>query len=370
MSTYGPKITVRGWPYNGDKGEFLWRSSYTQKPVGRIPLPYRSSHTLRVAQTGANYLSALTSEAEAITLQEKPLLYQKFVDAANNKALAKLKANIAEFSQQGENLGQASKSLAMVTDRVSQVFRSYKALRKGRFGEFMEVLRIPAQAKDRRYQTYTPKRISRDSSSIFLEYWYGWKPLIQDIFVGLNAVVDAPQNEKRPIKGRGTSGAFPIDKQGAPHRYISGSGIYSVDLRVIITVENENVFTLNRTGLINPATIAWQLMPFSFIVDWFINVEEFVDSLSMFAGLRLDQPQTSMRSSATSVEAENGVSPPQRCTFESFGLRRELSLPSVTLLPKVAWDQPVSRCAVAVALLTGVLTGKHGNVRHISVDPD
>lgn len=364
MPTSGPYITLRGWPYNGDRTEYLRRYSYRQSPIGRLKLPYDSTHTLRVKSVGANYLVALDAEAEHVTGFEDPSRYGRYVVSANNAALARLKEQIAEFSQQGENLGQASKSMKMVTDRIGQVFRSYKALRKGRFGDFIETLRIPAQAKDRRFATGTHKRVARNASSIFLEYTYGWKPIVQDIFVGLNAIVDAPQNEKRPIKARASSGKFPLWLR--PGRVISGYGRYDVDLRAVITVTDENLFTLNRTGLVNPATIAWQLLPFSFIADWFVNVEQFINSLSDYAGLTVTNPSTSTRSYAESEEYENGVSPPQRASFVSYGLRRQLTLPVVVLAPKLDLSLSVQHGKVAIALLTGLFVSRDG-IRNIRV---
>lgn len=358
MPSFGPKYTLRGWPYSSDFSEALRRVSYTQVPVGRVKLPYDSSHTLRTAQEGANYLRAYINEAHDITSFGNPAEYNRYLISANNSALAKLKEQIAEFTQQGENLGQASKSMKMVTDRLGQVTKSYMALRKGRFGDFCDILRINPKRKDA-HLVNSRRRVQKQASGLFLEYTYGWKPLVSDIYVGLNAIVDAPQNVKRPIRARASSGTFPVYMR--PNRVSGGSGRYDVDLRAIITVTDENLFTLNRTGLINPVTIAWQLLPFSFIVDWFVNVEQFVNSLTDYIGLRVDDPSTSVRSRAVSNEYELGVTPPQYCTFESYGLRRTLSLPVVVLAPKLALGLSIQHGKVAASLLVQIMSGRGGN---------
>jgi hypothetical protein len=41
---------------------------------------------------------------------------------------------------------------------------------------------------------------------------------------------------------------------------------------------------LAQTGIDNPALLAWELLPYSFVVDWFLPVGNYLQSLTDFAG--------------------------------------------------------------------------------------
>ena len=42
---------------------------------------------------------------------------------------------------------------------------------------------------------------------------------------------------------------------------------------------------LSQTGFTNPINLAWEILPFSFVVDWFTPIGPYLDALSAFDGL-------------------------------------------------------------------------------------
>jgi hypothetical protein len=42
-------------------------------------------------------------------------------------------------------------------------------------------------------------------------------------------------------------------------------------------------------GLINPSTVVWELIPFSFVVDWFLPIGNFLHGLSALTGTSTQQ---------------------------------------------------------------------------------
>jgi hypothetical protein len=50
-------------------------------------------------------------------------------------------------------------------------------------------------------------------------------------------------------------------------------------------IANQTMYDLDRYGLLDPLAVAWELVPLSFVVDWFINVGSFLDSLTKPFGL-------------------------------------------------------------------------------------
>jgi hypothetical protein len=50
-------------------------------------------------------------------------------------------------------------------------------------------------------------------------------------------------------------------------------------------VKSESLTRLKQLGLANPAAIAWELVPFSFVFDWFVPVGEFLNAVTGTFGL-------------------------------------------------------------------------------------
>lgn len=122
------------------------------------------------------------------------------------------------------------------------------------------------------------KRSTKEIASKWLEYRYGWLPLLGTIY-------DAGENLRRKVRvdpytvrTRTTSSKERTVTQN------SGSGETLVSMYVnaklharyqlSITFKPPSVQLqqlLNWTSL-NPLTIAWELVPLSFVADWFVNV--------------------------------------------------------------------------------------------------
>jgi hypothetical protein len=63
-------------------------------------------------------------------------------------------------------------------------------------------------------------------------------------------------------------------------------------MAVDVRVDNPNLHLAQQLGFINPLSVAWELVPFSFVVDWFGNVGQVLASFSDFAGLSQVNPRT------------------------------------------------------------------------------
>ncbi len=114
----------------------------------------------------------------------------------------------------------------------------------------------------------------------WLEYRYGWLPFVSSIYEAADTYRRRMESEFIWAKGR--SGSF-IE---VPYTKISGTGSSSDPIR-----SREDLFFSWRTeyGMyfripigtkisdwtsLNPASIAWELTPLSFVADWFLNVSQ------------------------------------------------------------------------------------------------
>lgn len=112
----------------------------------------------------------------------------------------------------------------------------------------------------------------------WLTYVYGWKPLIGDIYAAADESLRYIVNRYSTLKASGTfrdvdfvemnDGTFSIGKR-VPLQYED-------NVTISLTIDNSTTMDLSRWGSLNPVSIGWELLPYSFVVDWFLNVGQFL----------------------------------------------------------------------------------------------
>jgi hypothetical protein len=156
-----------------------------------------------------------------------------------------------------------------------------KALRSG-FDDFFTTLRR------RRKGSKNHRR--RVLSETWLEYQYGWRPLVSDLEGGLDALSRFAQ---KPIRFKSVSGSGrdERDHSPAPLEVDSGRILYTVNRKyhTIGTARYWGVVELQTGGSTSvPGNLGfrldrfvpslWELIPYSFIVDYFSNVGDIISS--------------------------------------------------------------------------------------------
>jgi hypothetical protein len=113
------------------------------------------------------------------------------------------------------------------------------------------------------------------ASNAWLEYTYGVKPLLGSIFGVADERLRHVMNKLDRFKGRAKKFQNPA---GVALNTIDGNFLFPIDggshkaavtYRVECTVPE---FDITRFSSLNPLSIAWELTPYSFVVDWFYDV--------------------------------------------------------------------------------------------------
>ncbi len=154
------------------------------------------------------------------------------------------------------------------------------------------------------------KELTRGAAQTYLEYVYGLKPLMSDV----KGVVDLAI----------ASGAKTLLLYGDGYSYQQGqlnnvsytdfsaqaiTGLTSSDERAKahckiwgrIDPNCPGLRSLNQLGLINPLSLAWELVPFSFVVDWVLPIGPCLQALTAPAGLIFVDGSQSIRSNITAT---------------------------------------------------------------------
>lgn len=216
---------------------------------------------------------------------------------AYNAAYAKFLGKAYKASELATTLAERRKSMSMLTSRLIQIHRAAAALKRGRFKKFVQVLGVQPRWKDRSKAWARPKQFS----SLWLEYWFGWAPLIGDIYLSLeNQLTVIPRSKIRA--GASVPYEF-FRRQSSNYGRDWGETHETGKIRCLITgyvdVVDEHLHNRQKLGLMNPFRTALDLIPFSWLANWFVNLQQIVGSLTDFAGLKLSGATVSFKYDVT-----------------------------------------------------------------------
>lgn len=124
-------------------------------------------------------------------------------------------------------------------------------------------------------------RGSRSRANEWLLFQYGISPLMTDI---RNAIKELGGKKLPPVIVESSLSTTLDDRYNVPFPYGSVRRSDFSDFRVKCKARvelNDSYWksTLAQHGLTNPLSIAWEVLPYSFVVDWWINAGSVLESL-------------------------------------------------------------------------------------------
>lgn len=231
-------------------------------------------------------------------------LYGNHITSAYTRCLGKL----IDKSDQGiNNLAQdfyeMSQTTKMVTKTVIRIAGAIKALKAKNLPQALKFL-WDAKAPSFRQGSWmarglTSKQIAKKLSgkelaNNWLELQYGWKPLLQDVegvFKSL-AMLNAGNADVQTVSASATAderSSVPLIGNSGGHLYNSGSSVHITNTRCKMSlryrVDDHAVSFLRQTGFRNPINLAWEVLPYSFVIDWFMPIGNYLQSINAWEGL-------------------------------------------------------------------------------------
>lgn len=172
----------------------------------------------------------------------------------------------------GESLVELDQTIKMIRKNLDKIGRIGDALKNGEWSKLDSLI------KGKTPDSVKKQRPGKRLASGYLEISFGWMPLLSSVHTAVEAYgegiltrgskVSAVSGQKRHDLSKGSSNLAAVGRAS-----ITG------------TVKNPNLATLNKYGLVNPALMAWQRVPYSFVVDWFVPISSILGSLTAEAGL-------------------------------------------------------------------------------------
>jgi hypothetical protein len=199
-----------------------------------------------------------------------PVIDSNDVLKAQNKLLSRLKEHSFDL---GVNLAQMGQVSGMVSSTLGKLGRSIMAVKRGDFTTAARQLGASPR-------TSTLK--GGDVSGRWLELQYGWLPLLSDTFEAAKAFESISNGPRSSVirggKVRKTMKAFYVTGDDHFTRQHQRTFRYSYEMY-------EEMSVPRQLGLYDPLSVVWELIPYSFVVDWFVPIGTYLDNLNQIPTL-------------------------------------------------------------------------------------
>lgn len=209
----------------------------------------------------------------------------------DNRAIKKLAEKVGPMNNVAQDLWQVSQLTNMIGDTATRLATSYNNLKKGNLsGAIQNLWHTNVKPRFKQGKHPSPTNSLADN---WLALQYGWKPLLQDIHGLMDSIARLKLASVVTYTAR--SSAHAEDQQvsymtlGTPGSPKIGAMIQNrtTDVRygMRYQIDNHLKAFLAQTGFTNPINLAWEVLPYSFVVDWFIPIGPYLESLSAWDGL-------------------------------------------------------------------------------------
>lgn len=271
-----------GWPVSftaaGHQKDSLSRTWYRQKAPFDRPLTFSSdgsrgtwlfgsdrSPLARAPQGNYCWISTPTSSSSN----------------AYNNAWSKFDEQLRGQAQWAVTLLQYRQANDALVKNLTDLYHIFRDIRRGRFGDLYRRFKPPPGFKMK----------GKSVADRILEWRFGWFPLWDDIHNSAASLgrdlgsfkatgkATATWTETSIFDNLGTYAGIREKRTAAYKQHYR----LSADIRI----SNPNALLWDSLGLTNPLTVAYEMVPFSFVLNYFINLEEFLKGLSPYMGLEL-----------------------------------------------------------------------------------
>ncbi|DAD51312.1 maturation protein [ssRNA phage Gephyllon.4_22] len=249
----------------------------------------------------------------------------------------------------GNFLATGGKTASEIAHTLLRVLQAYRAARTGNARALGKALGLG---------TLSLSGTSKDAAKLWLEHRYGWLPLLSDLY-DLSGVLKKGLGDKAPIlhATRNLSDRYPwnpIGNQG----YADMSGMMLVNNRCKLwyVLDDITLFRLSQLELVNPLEIAWELLPYSFVIDWVLPIGNVLAAWTGTWGLSfLDGCITSRAEGYAGGFHKHGMSGwdfsgiPSFWSIDQFGMRREnlnYAVPGLYVKSPFSWIHAANALAL------------------------
>lgn len=153
-------------------------------------------------------------------------------------------------------------------------------------GSTARMLNATKRAEDMAKAKFRPtskwRQLTNGVSSAWLEFIYGWKPLMQDIYDAASEATYVATGNMQ-FDGSARKRLDSVGNIGFDFQYYGRASAPLVAehkqlARIDIVLANDDQ-SFARWGSVNPASVTWENVPYSFLVDWIYDVSSYLRAM-------------------------------------------------------------------------------------------
>jgi hypothetical protein len=340
-------------------------TSFSGNDVSPDPSPWFTMGTDQVVSDKSTHrVSSVMSSAWGYKVNPVPGLVIPSGSTStdvNNRAIRKFLAQVQAIQSSVE----AGQDLGEIKQTIESLLHPMSSLKNGIVG-YLEALR-----KRKRYFKRQPfHRASKILGDTYLEFHFGWQPLAADV-ASIIADFSRQRFPSYPVSATATDtyNGSSVDTttsfgylQGSASQNRRTTSRYTVRLKGMVKSRQQDGFlSLAQSLQLTPdrwLPTAWDLLPYSWLVDYFVNVGDIFNGMafinsSLAWGCKTTRTQTTLESSDFKLTANSialNVYDVIRNDSYSYGGNHKLFSRSITrssfdgsdLLPAVQFKLPTS----------------------------
>lgn len=198
----------------------------------------------------------------------------RLTDAATRKIYSKAKDQSVNLQNFLAEIRSTKDSFGQIIKRVS---KTILLLKKGQLKRAVSAL-FPTT--------------SREIANDVLLFNFGIKPLISDIDGMMKFLAENSSDSVITTSAKSTDTVVTVQSGLAPSPIFYRKEIINKVTKITVKTELSYkvdlpaVKQLIQLGFTNPAATAWEVIPWSFVIDWFCSVGDYIDSLDSWALLQ------------------------------------------------------------------------------------
>lgn len=282
----------------------------------------------------------------------------RLVQAATTDCLLRLKSQKVNL---GVSLAEAKEVAEMVATTARRVGNIYQGAYNRRPKEWLAGVRNAG-------------RNWKKVPAYYLEYVYGVAPLLSDVDGACAALAETYNRGNKPyitaysVRRDSLDYTELLSSLDGQYGRLRGNGTEQQIARVGATCDVPNwvMQDYSSLGITNPFSIAWEKVPYSHVVDWFLPVGDWINTWDVGNYLRFKSGYTTRfitRTGRSVYEAPagattTGVREDLMGSFRSFRMERTpfVSLPNASF-PSLRNPLSLDHMAQGLAMLTQVISG-------------
>lgn len=247
----------------------------------------------------------------------------------------------------GEAIAEGRETVHMLVKSASTLLRGVLAARKGQWARLPKIFGV--QKAD--------LRSGMSESDKWLAYQYGWAPLMSDVYDSYNLFKEGLRRSPQLLSATRciTSWRSLRFPDTSDYKDASGRLQERFTAKCFYRLRDSDIDAFHRLGLINPLEVAWAVVPFSFVVDWFLPVGNVLEALTARVGVSfVDGYYGTRRESIVLVDPiwDSSIEPLYR---SSTKVRTEMFCYSRSKMGSLPWPSPYVKNPFSTSHVTSAL---------------